>query len=114
MSGYRYRGTVTRNLYTFNSPLLDNNGHQVTGGQYSTAFYNGFLYPQGEIVIVANNDGSVAMPVAGPGQLEPSSQENIGNISLPTVTASPWENVFVSGPTEIEGPTLPSGLPIFL
>lgn len=111
---YFYRGTTTRNLYSLNQPLLDDAGHRVTGGQYSTALYNGVLYPQGEIVIYANRDGSVAMPTAGPGVRVPSSQANIGDVSLPTVTASPWENVFVSGPNEVEGPTLPAGLPILL
>jgi len=89
--GYFYRGTVTRTLYSFPTPLVDANGHKVTGGQFSVAFYNGELYPTGENVVYANRDGSVAMPTAGPGVRVPSSQANIGDISLPTVTPSPWE-----------------------
>lgn len=109
--GYFYRGTKTRNLYSFTQPLLDVDGHQAVGGQFSIALYNGILFPQGEIVVYANRDGSVAMPTAGPGMQVPSSQANIGNVTLPTVTPSPWEMVVEEG-EPVQGPTLPTGLPI--
>lgn len=112
--GYQYRGTVTRNLYSFGSPLRDSAGHPVVGGQYSTAYYDGELYPAGEYVIYANRDGSVAMPTAGHGVQVPSSQAGIGPVTLPTVQPSPWEMVFVEQSATQENGTLPSGLPMGL
>lgn len=112
--GYWYRGTLTRNLYSFDTPLRDSAGHPVVGGQWSTAYYDGELYPAGEYVIYANRDGSVAMPTAGAGVQVPSSQTGIGMVTLPSVDASPWERVFVEQSATQENGTLPSGLPMGL
>lgn len=90
---YSYRGIDSKILYTFLSPLIDAEGHAVVGGQYSTATYNF------ETVIYANRDGSVQMPTAGPSIQKPSSQADIGPISLNTVTPSPWE-MAVPNPTQ--------------
>lgn len=102
---YYYKGVNTKNLYSYNSPLLDANGRAVTGGQNSVAFTNG------EEVIVANRDGSVARATAGPGVQQPSSQSGIGNITLPTVTPSPWDMAI---PFIGQTGGLPSSLPMIL
>jgi hypothetical protein len=82
---YNYKGTTTKALYTFDQPLLDAFGHPVVGGQYSIANYNG------ETVVYANRDGSVARGTAGPGIQVPSSQKGIGTNTLPTNSPSAWE-----------------------
>lgn len=75
---FRYRGVVTKVLYSFATPLLDTAGHPVVGGQYSVATYNG------ETVVVTNNDGSVARGTAGP--VPPGA-----NIYNAYTVPSPWE-----------------------
>ena len=77
MAGFKYRGKTTGHLYEFSQPLFDAEGHAVIGGPFSIATYNG------EHVVYCNNDGSVAMPTAGP---TPVDQPFGGS-----VTPSPWE-----------------------
>lgn len=90
--GTYYKGKTTGGLYRFLKPLVDDAGHPIVGGQYSSVFYDGaFAPPGGEIVVVANHDGSVMRGTAGQGQQKPSSQQGIGNITLPTRSPSAWE-----------------------
>ena len=74
---YRYRGVTTKATYSFQTALTDANGNAVVGGAYSVATYNG------ETVVYANNDGSVARGTAGPNPP--------GQIYQITTVPSPWE-----------------------
>lgn len=83
MPVYRYVGVTTKGIYSFGTPLLNSDGRPVTGGLYSVATYNG------ETVIYANNDGSLARGVAGP---DPNTKPyTTSTIPSASTIPSPWE-----------------------
>src|ERR1019366_493078 len=97
---YTYAGVNSRKLYSFMTPLVDVNGRPVVGGPYSTTTWNG------EEVVIANRDGSVARGTAGP---TPAGYP----LSASTMP-SPWEQAVPTNTTTGDDSTLPSDLPMEL